>query len=128
MHLNILGPPSGGTRVGRRPIEPEAVSVEHWGQPFPFKSAFNDPAKDIHTYEALKGNPKKGIEPTMWPVPDDHDSSDRMAAHKLIHSRGIPIGIIYQRDDVPSLDERVEEMQGRVKTKTVDQLLESYRL
>lgn len=79
-------------------------------------------------YDMLKGNRKKGIEPAVWEVPQDHNQSDRMAAYKVIHSDGIPLGIIYKRDDIPSLDQRVEQMREKVRTKTVEQLIESYML
>ena len=78
------------------------------------------------TYEEFKGNPKKGIQPLLFDIPEDHDPSDRESAYRLVHSGGWPVGIIYQNHDRPSLDQRVEEMGQRVKARSVQYLLDSY--
>ena len=77
-------------------------------------------------YEELKGNPKKGIQPLLWDIPEDHDPSDYTAAYKAVHSGGWPLGIIYRNIDRPTLDQQVEETQTKVKVKTPQQLLDSY--
>ncbi len=77
-------------------------------------------------YEELKGNPKKGIQPLLWDIPEDHDPSDYTAAYKAVHSGGWPLGIIYRNTDRPTLDQQVEETQTKVKVKTPQQLLDSY--
>ena len=79
-------------------------------------------------YELLKGNVKKGIEPTIYDVPEDHDPTDRMGAYNLIHSPGVPLGIIYQDTSRPSLDQRLEEVHERVAAKSVEELMDSYQL
>lgn len=79
-------------------------------------------------YELLKGNVKKGLEPTTYAVSEDHDASDHMAAYNLVHSPGIPLGIIYQDTTRPSLDQRLEEIHERVVTKSVEELMDSYQL
>ena len=78
------------------------------------------------TYEVLKGNPKKNIQPLLWDIAEDHDPSDREAAYRLVHSGGWPVGIIYQDPDRPSLDQRLEQIHQRVKAKSTQQLLDSY--
>ncbi|MCZ6866650.1 MAG: thiamine pyrophosphate-dependent enzyme [Chloroflexi bacterium] len=77
-------------------------------------------------YEELKGNPKKGIQPLLWDIPEDHDPSDYTAAYKAVHSGGWPLGIIYRNTDRPTLNQQVEETQAKVKVKTPQQLLDSY--
>jgi 2-oxoglutarate ferredoxin oxidoreductase subunit beta len=46
------------------------------------------------TFEMLKGNAKKGIEPLLWDVPEDHDPSEKSAAYALLQRRGLPLGVI----------------------------------
>ena len=60
------------------------------------------------TFEMLKGNPKKGIDPLIWDVPEDHDRSDKGAAYSLLQERGLPVGVIYEDGARPSLDARLE--------------------
>jgi 2-oxoglutarate ferredoxin oxidoreductase subunit beta len=78
------------------------------------------------TYELMKGNARKGIEPLLWQVPEEHDVSDREAAHVLIQKRGVPVGVVYKDDSRPSLDQRMDEVRERARPRTVEQLLESY--
>ena len=77
------------------------------------------------TYEALKGNPAKGIEPMAYDVPGSHDPSDHNAATTMVKKSGIPIGIIYKRADSVGMNDRLLEARDRLKvrTRTVDQML-----
>jgi 2-oxoglutarate ferredoxin oxidoreductase subunit beta len=77
------------------------------------------------TYEALKGNPEKGIEPAAFPVPDNHDASNRDAAVALVNGKGIPVGLIYRNPDSKPMHDRLTEARARVKVRTrdVEQLL-----
>ena len=43
------------------------------------------------TYEELKGDPKKGVEPGLWAIPEEHDLSDRAAAYRLLQQGGVPV-------------------------------------
>ncbi len=79
------------------------------------------------TFEALKGNPKKGIEPGLWDVPEGHDPSDKGAAYSLLQRAGVPVGIIYKDAGRPSLQQRVEQQWGKVKPKTVEELLDTFQ-
>ena len=80
------------------------------------------------TFDIIKGNPKKGIEPTMWEIPSDHDPSDRRAAYDVIQEGGLPIGIVYQDASRPTLDRRVEMIYEKVPTKSAQQLIDSFEL
>ena len=75
----------------------------------------------------LKGDLKKGIEPALWAIPEEHDSTDRGAAHNLLQQGGIPVGIVYNDESRPSLDQRVEQMREKVGNKTVDELMEAFQ-
>ena len=80
------------------------------------------------TFELIKGNSKKGIEPTLWDLPEDHDPSDRRAAYEVIQNGGLPIGVIYQDADRPSFDQRQDKIRESTPKKTVEQLMESFLL
>jgi 2-oxoglutarate ferredoxin oxidoreductase subunit beta len=80
------------------------------------------------TTDILKGNAKKGIEPIAWDIPEDHDPTDRQAAYNLLQEDGVPLGIIYQREDSVSLDQRVEAMRQKANTRTLDQQLSTYKI
>ena len=78
------------------------------------------------TFEELKGDPKKGIEPALWAVPDDHDSSDGEEAQKLLRQGGVPVGVIYKDDSRPSLDQRLEQMWEQARPRTVESLMAAF--
>ncbi len=78
------------------------------------------------TYEALKGNFQKGIEPLVYEVPEDHDPTDRIAAFGLVHSPGIPLGVIYRDEVRPSLTKSFGELQERARPRTAQELLDAY--
>ncbi len=79
------------------------------------------------TFDIIKGNAKKGIEPTMWQIPDDHDPSDRRAAYDVIQEGGLPIGVVYRNDNRPSLDQHVERIQEKVPAKSAQDLIDSFQ-
>jgi 2-oxoglutarate ferredoxin oxidoreductase subunit beta len=78
------------------------------------------------TYEMLKGNPKQGIEPFIWEVPEHHNPADKAAAYNLLQKRGLPIGVIYEDKSRPSLGDRLEEIQAKARQRTVQELVDSY--
>ena len=78
------------------------------------------------TYELLKGNKKKGIEPIVRDVLEEHDPSDREAAYKLIHSDRLPIGIIYKDESRASFHARAQEVQSNAKLRTAEEQLDSF--
>ena len=77
-------------------------------------------------YEALKGNPRKGIEPQTWAIPEDHDSTDLKAAHKIVRSEGVPLGLIYREEGSVPFERRVEEMSAKTKPRGVQELIDSF--
>ena len=79
-----------------------------------------------NTYEQLKGNPKKGIQPLAWDIPNDHDSTDVGAAFDIVGKGGVPLGLIYQAEDSVPFDQRIEEMTSRAKSSSAQELLDSY--
>ena len=79
------------------------------------------------TYEIIKGNPKKGIEGTMWKIEPDHDPSNRALAYNCIQEGGLPIGVIYKDAGRPSLDQRLHEIHERVPARTTQEIVDSYQ-
>ena len=75
------------------------------------------------TTDIIKGNARKGIAPTAWDIPEDHDATDRGAAYDLIQRGGVPLGILYQREDSESLDQRVEALAEKARARTLQQQL-----
>jgi len=80
------------------------------------------------TYEQLKGNVKKGIEPMAWPVDEDHDPSDIESARSVAGSDGIPVGVIYRNQERETFHKRIEEIGFKTNPKTTDTLLKRYAI
>jgi len=80
------------------------------------------------THDALKGNVKKGIAPSIWNIPENHDRNDKQAAYRLLQEEGLPLGILYQRDDSVSLDQRAETMLEKAKPRSLEQQLGAFTI
>jgi|TARA_Y100000031_G_scaffold114048_1_gene126088 2-oxoglutarate ferredoxin oxidoreductase subunit beta len=80
------------------------------------------------TYEELKGDKKKGLEPGLWAIPEDHDPTDRAEAFSLLQQGGVPIGVLYKNESRPSLDQQLEQVWEKAKPSTVDELMEAFQI
>ena len=78
------------------------------------------------TYEQLKGNAKKGIEPLAWQIAEDHDPTDVAAAHDIVNQGGVPLGVIYQAEHRKPFHERIAEMSADAKVRTVEEMVNTY--
>jgi 2-oxoglutarate ferredoxin oxidoreductase subunit beta len=78
------------------------------------------------TYEILKGNKKKGIEPLAWQIDGDHDASDLGAAHGIVNSGGVPLGVVYQAEAPVPFEERMKDVAAKAKSRTVQEMVDSY--
>ena len=78
------------------------------------------------TFELIKGNARKGIDPLLYDVPEEHDTADRGAAYNLIQRRGVPMGVIYRDENRPSLEQRLEEVRGKARERTVAELMDTF--
>jgi 2-oxoglutarate ferredoxin oxidoreductase subunit beta len=76
-----------------------------------------------NTFELLKGNARKGIPGLAYDIPEDHDETDLDAALKIAGANGIPLGVLYRDTSRPTLDQRINEVSDKVKTKSVESLL-----
>ena len=78
------------------------------------------------TFELIKGNARKGIDPLLYEVPEEHDAADRGAAYNLIQRRGVPMGVIYRDENRPSLEQRLETVRGKARERTVAELMDTF--
>ena len=102
----------------RHGMEHQGFSIVHVQSPC---TAYND------TFEFLKGDAKKGIEPALWEVPEDHDPSDAASAHSLLQQGGYPVGLIYKDVNRPSLEQQIEQTWSKAGIKTAEQLMEAFQ-
>ena len=111
------GQPRPLARLIKQGMEHPGFSIVHVQSPC---TTYND------TYEDLKGNAKKGIEPTLRDVPEEHDPSSRGAAYELLQRGGIPVGVVFAEEGRPSLNQRVEQMWESAKPRSTEQLMAAF--
>ncbi len=111
------GQPRPLANLIKQGMEHDGFSIVHIQSPC---TTYND------TFEELKGDPKKGLEPALWAIPEEHDSSDKAAAYGLLQQGGVPVGVIYQEEDRPSLDKRLQQTWGKAGTKTAEELMQAF--
>jgi len=80
------------------------------------------------TYEVLKGNPRKGIEPLAWDISDDHDPSSIVAAHDVVDKGGVPLGVLYKAEGRVPFEQRIVKMGEKANPRSVQDLVDSYAL
>lgn len=80
------------------------------------------------TYEQLKGNLKKEIDPLAWDIPDDHDSADINEAHKVVNSGGVPLGIIYRNSQRQTFHDSISSIHEKSLPKGIETLLKRYTI
>ena len=100
-------------------MEHQGFSIVHVQSPC---TTYND------TFEELKGSVKKGIDPTAWTIPDEHDPSDREQARGIIERGGVPLGVIYLDESRPSFDAGAAAIRERASQKDAATLLAAYDL
>lgn len=111
------GQPRELAKLINQGMEHEGFAMVHVQSPC---TTYND------TFELIKGNPRKGIDPLLYEVPAEHDAADRGAAYNLIQRRGVPMGVIYRDENRPSLEQRLQEVRGKARERTVGELLDTF--
>ena len=111
------GQPRPLSQLIKQGMEHPGFSIVHVQSPC---TTYND------TFVQLKGDLANGIQPTLWEVSEDHDSSDWAAAHDLLQEGGVPVGVIYKDTDRPSLDQSVVNTWDKAQPKTVEELLGAF--
>ena len=81
-----------------------------------------------NTYEQLKGNLRKGIDPLAWSVSDDHDSTDLKSANEIVDTAGIPLGVIYRDESRPTFDRAIDDIASKSKTKSLQSIIDGYTI
>ena len=80
------------------------------------------------TYDVLRGNAKKGIEPLTYDIPDTHDSSSVEAAYDLVNGTGIPLGVLYAAKGSSPLDQRFDNLDRKNDSRDVHDLIQSFAI
>ncbi len=80
------------------------------------------------THDMLKGNPKQGIVPKVYDIPEDHNPADFDAAYAMARAEGVPQGVIYKNPDSVPLEGRLAKAIERTKPKTARDLLETFAI
>ena len=79
-----------------------------------------------NTFEQLKGNPRKGIEPLAWDIPEEHPEDDISAAFGLVGNGGVPLGLLYRDQDRAPFHERVMATTENARVRTAKALVDFY--
>ena len=111
------GQPRPLSQLIKQGMEHQGFSIIHVQSPC---TTYND------TFEELKGNPRKGIEPTLWDVPDEHDPSNKASAYELLQQGGLPVGVVYNDESRPSLGHRLEQTWETARARSADELMSAF--
>ncbi len=111
------GQPRELARLINQGMDHEGFAIVHVQSPC---TTYND------TFELIKGNPRKGIDPLLFEVPEDHDVVDKGAALNLLQRRGVPMGVIYRDDARPSLEQRMQDVRGKARQRSVEDLMNTF--
>jgi 2-oxoglutarate ferredoxin oxidoreductase subunit beta len=79
-----------------------------------------------NTFEQLKGNARKGIEPLAWDIPEDHPEDDLSAAFSLVANGGVPLGVVYRDEQRPPFHERIVSMNKNARVRTAQEMVDFY--
>ena len=81
-------------------------------------------------YDALKGDPAKGIDPGAWDIPESHSPSNLAGALDIAQQDGIPIGVLYRADESVPMHQRLAEARVRTNSRqrTIDQMLDTLKV
>lgn len=99
-------------------MEHRGFSIVHVMSPC---TTYND------TYEELKGNKRKGIEPGIFEVPEGHDPTDKAQAVELLKDPRLPLGVVY-REERPTLDQAYGKIAGKANSVTAEKILATYAI
>ena len=99
-------------------MEHRGFSIVHVMSPC---TTYND------TYEELKGNKRKGIEPGIFQVPEEHDPTDKAQAVELLKDPRVPLGVIY-REERPTLDQAYGKIAAKANSVTAQKILATYAI
>ena len=81
-----------------------------------------------NTFQALKGNPREGIAPLAWDIPEQPDPSDIEQAYEIVTQGGVPLGVIYKDETRASLQDKVADVNSKSFERTVDKMIESFSI
>jgi 2-oxoglutarate ferredoxin oxidoreductase subunit beta len=103
----------------RQAMEHPGFSIVHVQSPC---TTYND------TYDLLRGNAKKGIQPLTYQIPEDHDPANIEQAMALVRKPGLPLGVIYRNPNSVPLEKRYAEVNKKLRERSLDELLENFQV
>jgi 2-oxoglutarate ferredoxin oxidoreductase subunit beta len=103
----------------REAMDYPGFSVVHIQSPC---TTYND------TYEVLRGNAKKGIDPLTYDIPENHDASNIDAAFDLVNAPGLPLGVVYRAENPSPLNERFDSLDRKNDARDVHDLIEGFAI
>jgi 2-oxoglutarate/2-oxoacid ferredoxin oxidoreductase subunit beta len=80
----------------------------------------------LDTYDVLRGNAKKGLEPTVFDVPEDHDPADQQAALRLVTSDKIPLGLLFQAAEPVPFGQRLANAYANARPRGVEDQIAAF--
>ena len=99
-------------------MEHRGFSIVHVMSPC---TTYND------TYEELKGNKRKGIEPGIFEVPEGYDPTDKAQAVELLKDPRVPLGLVY-REERPTLEQAYGKIAAKANSVTAEKILATYAI
>ena len=103
----------------REAMDYPGFSVVHIQSPC---TTYND------TYEVLRGNAKKGIDPLTYDIPESHDASNIDAAFDLVNAPGLPLGVVFRAENPSPLSERFDSLDRKNDARDVHDLIEGFAI
>jgi 2-oxoglutarate ferredoxin oxidoreductase subunit beta len=78
------------------------------------------------TYQLIKGNPREGIAPALWDIPEDHDPSSKRAAYELVQQGGLPVGVLFKDETRLPLEGHLSNIRAKARERSIEQLMDGY--
>ena len=105
------------TKMIRDAMNYPGFSIVHVQSPCP---TYND------TLDILRGNPKKDLEPKVYPIAEDHDAGDILKAWDIARAPGVPIGVLFEDGRSEPLEDRYQRVVGGLRQRDPQQMLDGF--
>jgi 2-oxoglutarate ferredoxin oxidoreductase subunit beta len=103
----------------RQAMDYKGFSIVHIQSPC---TTYND------TYDVLRGNVKKGIDPLTYELPEDYDPTDLQSAFDIVTKPGIPLGVLYAEGNPKPLNARFDSLERDKDNSDIFDLLNGFAI
>jgi 2-oxoglutarate ferredoxin oxidoreductase subunit beta len=103
----------------RQAMDYKGFSIVHIQSPC---TTYND------TYDVLRGNVKKGIDPLTYELPEDYDQTDLQSAFDIVTKPGIPLGVLYAESNPKPLNARFDSLERDKDNSDIFDLLNGFAI